>query len=162
MLAVALNLTFQDAKKKKSFTKIYFPVTFSFSQYMEAAVAAAQVFANLSTAQITEVSLGIALDLSAADLKTVATQFSDIFTKALVLGRSIIGNMTSRFKIPTFDDANTIDGSDVLDIVDTDVQALYTLIEDGLDDGGIAIRPVTARDQSLDTVTAGAEMFRKS
>lgn len=162
MLAVSLIFTFKDEKKKTSSTKVRVPSTFAFNQYLEFAAAAAQVFANMSTAELVDVSVAVSLDLSGASLRTIATQFSDVFQKVLLSVRSAVVGLFARFNIPTFDDANVLDESDVLDIVDPDVAALITLIEDGLDDGGVFIIPVDRRENALSEVSLAVEKFRKS
>jgi hypothetical protein len=162
MLAVSIIFSFRDAKGKESTTKIRVPSTFSFAQYREFAAAGSQVLANMSTAELYDVSIAVGLDLSGASLKTLATQFADVFQRALLVVRSTVAGLFSRINIPTFDDANTVDGSDVLDILDPDVQALITLLEDGLDDGGLLILPVDARGNDLDEVSLAVEKFRKS
>lgn len=162
MLATTINVNFRDEKGKTSVTKIRVPSSFTFAQYIEFAQAAAQILSNMSTAQITSVSISVSLDLSSASLRTVATQFSDVFQKALLVARSAISGLFARFNIPTYDEINTLAGSDVLDPVDADVLALVTLLEDGLDDGGIFIVPVDARDNDLETVTLAVEKFRAS
>lgn len=162
MLAVSLIFTFRDAKKKESQTKVRVPTTFSFAQYIEFAQAAAQILANMSTAELVAVAVAFGLDLSAASLRSVATQFSDVFQKALLVVNSVVAGLRARFNIPTFDEANLIADSDVLDPVDAEVAALITLIEDGLMDGGIPIVPVNSRNDALAEVTLAVEKFRKS
>lgn len=161
-LTPSLIFNFRDKKGKTSTTKIHVPTGLSFAELRDTALAAAQVLANLSTAEITDVSVSVGIDLSLASLKLVATEFGDWWNKALVLAKDTASGLYTRFFIPTYAESNTLPNSDVLDSADVQVAALYTLIEDGLDDGGIAIRPVTARDQNLDLVTSGTEIFRKS
>lgn len=163
MIAVSTIFTFKDAKNKRSSTKIRWENGLSYATYREIALAAAPIIQGLSTAELVDISVSVGLDLSAASgLKTVATQFADWFTKAFVGATTGVIRSFTKFIIPTFDDGNTSDTGEVLDTADADVQALYTLIEDGLDDGGIFIRPVDIRSNPLQAVTYGRETFRKS
>lgn len=162
MLVGTVNFTFKDAKGKESFTKIRIPSTFTFVQYKAFGAAAAQVVANLSTAEITEVSVSLGIDISGLGLNTVAAQFSDWFNKAFIQANNAISGLLGKFNIPTYDDIHNSTGSKNLDPTDTDVIALMTLIEDGVTVGGSLVFPVTVRDEALSTVTIAVENFRKS
>ncbi len=162
MLVGTVFLSFKDSKNKVSHTQVRIPNTFTFAQYKAFGLAAAQVFANMSTAEITEVSVGLGLDLSGLGLRTVATQFADWFNKAFVQAINAVSGLVAKFNIPTYDDANNSTGSKNLDPTDTEVAALLTLIEDGLDVGGTIIHPVTVRDEAVDLITIAEETFRES
>jgi hypothetical protein len=162
MLVGTVHFTFKDAKGKESFTKIRIPSTFTFAQYKLFGAAAAQVFANMSTAEITEVSVGVGIDLSGLGLNSVAAQFADWFNKAFIQANNAISGLIAKFNLPTYDDSHNTAGSKTLDPTDTDVIALTTLITDGVTVGGSLVFPVTVRDEALSTVTIAKETFRKS
>lgn len=162
MLVATINFTFRDSKKKESTTKIRVPAGVSFANIVDFAQAAAQVIANMSTAELIEVSASVGLDLSGASLKTVATQFSDVFNKAFIQARNAVSGLLGKFNIPTYDDANNLANSDVLDPADVEVAALETLIEDGVTVGAFLVYPTTPRGEALSEVTLAVEKFRKS
>lgn len=162
MLVGSVNFSFVDAKGKSSFTVIRIPSTFTFPQYKAFALAAAQVVANMSTAEITEVSVSIGLNLGGLGLRTVATQFADWFNKAFIQASNAVSGLFAKYNIPTYDDTNNLPNSKKLDLADADVAALVTLIEDGLDVSGTLVFPVTVRDEATSTVTTAEEAFRKS
>jgi hypothetical protein len=162
MAVASVIFTFVDEKGKTSSTKIHIQTGFTPTQYLTFASAAADIIKGVTSARIQEVSVAVDISLFEADLKTVATQFSDVFNKLLVIARDSLNNLFSRFSIPTYDDSNNAAGSDILDPVDAQAIALVALIEDGLDDGGIAIKPVNVRGYDLDEVVSATEKFRKS
>jgi len=162
MLVGTVNFTFKDAKGKESFTRIRIPSTFTFLEYKGFGAAAAQVVANMSTAEITEVSVSIGIDISGLGLNTVAAQFSDWFNKAFIQANNAVSGLIAKFNLPTYDDSHNATGSKNLDPTDADVIALETLITDGVDIGGSLIFPVTVRDEALSVVTIAEETFRKS
>lgn len=162
MLIGTVNFTFKDAKGKTSKTQVRIPAGLSFAIYVEFAQAAAAIMAALSTAELTEVSVSVGIDLSGASLRTVATQFSDIFHKALVMGRNAISGLFGKFNIPTYDELNTSANSDQLNLVDAEVAVLVTLIEDGILVGATLMYPVTPRNEALTLVTTAKEQFRSS
>ena len=161
-LVPTVIISMKDQKGKTSTTKIHLEPGFSFATLVAAGEALAQIIANLSTAQITEVNVSVGLDLSLADLKIVATGTADWFKKAAIYAMDTVTQTLTKFFIPTYAETNTLINSDVLDPSDAQVVALETIIEDGVDDGGIGIYVVTARDQNVDLVTGMVEMFRKS
>lgn len=162
MLVGTVNFTFKDAKGKESFTRIRIPSTFTFAQYKLFGASAAQIMVDMSTAELTEVSISIGIDISGLGLNTVAAQFSDWFNKAYIQAVNGVSGLLGKFNIPTYDDSHNSTGSKTLDPTDTDVIALMTLIEDGVTVGGSLVFPVTVRDEALTTVTIAEEAFRKS
>jgi hypothetical protein len=161
-LSPQVTLSWVDDKGKTTTTKWRVDSGHSVAELTEYAQAAAQLFKDVSTAKVTDISVSVGLSLSTASLKVVATTLADWFTKLFVQARDVTTGLIAKFFIPTFDEANVLSGSDVANAADTEVIALVTLIEDGLDDGGIAIRPVNQYNQNLDAVDFMQENFRKS
>lgn len=162
MLVGSVNFTFRDSKNKESHTRIRIPSTFTFAQYQAFGAAAAAVVADMTTCEITEVSVSVGLDLSGASLKTVATQFADWFNKAFIQANNAISGLFAKFNIPTYDDNNNAPNSKNLDLTDPEVAALVTLIEDGITVGAGLVYPVTVRGEAVTSVTTAQEVFRKS
>lgn len=162
MLVGSVNFTFVDAKKKESFARIRIPSSLTFAQYRLFGESAAAVVKAMTTAEITEVSVSVGIDLSGASLKTVATQFADWFNKAFIQASNAINGLIGKFNIPTYDDLNNSPNSKNLNLADAEVMALTTLITDGLDVSGTLIYPVTVRGDALSTIDTAVETFRKS
>lgn len=163
-LAVTCNFTIVDDKGKSSITKIRVPsLGFAISDYIEFAQEAAQLIAIASNGVITDCSISLALNVSFAGLKNVAGILSDTAQKALFIARSTFTGLFSRFNFPTFNEDKVLDGSDVLDVSDTDVADMITAIEDGIDVGlGVFVQPVGLRGDALVEVSQTREIFRKS
>lgn len=157
-----VTISWVDDKEKTTTTKFRILTGYTTAELNTYGFAIAQLFKDISTAKITDVSISVGLDLSLASLKTVATTFADWFTKLFVQARDVSEGVITKYFVPTFDEANISSGSDVANAADAEVIALQTLIEDGLADGGIFIHPVTDYNQNVDAVDFMRENFRKS
>lgn len=160
-LAVTVNYSFTDAKGKSSSTKIRVPSGFSVAQYTEFAIAMGQLLSNISDGAITEISVGVPIDLSGATIRAVANNVADVAKKALFMMGGAIAGLVSKMFVPTFDESNTTSGSDSIDRADPDVSAFVAILENGVNVGGFNIGPVDMRGNPLDTVTDQREIFRK-
>jgi hypothetical protein len=162
MLVGTVHFSFRDAKGKDSHMKIRIPSSLTFAQYSAFGEASAAVVKAMTTAEITEVSVAVGLDLSGASLKTVATQFADWFNKGFFQASNAINGLIGKFIIPTWDDTNNASGSRNIDMADPDVAELEALIVNGVDVGGTIIYPVTLRNDALSQVDVAVETFRRS
>lgn len=161
MSAATINFTFKDSKGKSRMTKVRVPTGFHPSAYGEFALAMGQILANLSDGAITEISIGIPLDLSGATIKSVALTIADVAKKAYFGAISSVAGLFAKFIMPTYDEGKTVTGSDNIDVADPDVAALIALIESGTTISGTPIAPVDKYDNSLDDVNLASEQFRR-
>lgn len=162
MLVGTVHFTWRDEKEKESTSKLRIPNSLTFAQYRAFGAAAAAILNDMSTCELIEVSVSVGLDLSGADLKSVATQFADWFTKAFIQASNAVNGLIGKFLIPTYDDNNNTAGSKNMNQADPDVAALTTLITDGLDVSGTLIYPVAVRGDALSDIDIAQETFRKS
>jgi hypothetical protein len=162
MLTPQLTISWVDAKGKPSTTKWRLSSGGTVADYLEYAQAAAQICKDISTAKVTDISVSIGLDLSLASLKTVATTLADWWNKLFIQARDVSTGLITKYFVPTFDEANVSSGSDVANAADTEVIALQTILEDGVDDGGIPIYAVNQYDGNIDAVDFMVENFRQS
>ena len=162
MLVASVIVTFRDAKKKESFTKIRIPTGIAFSDFQLFAQGVAEVLKAMTTCEITSVNVAVGLDLSGASLKTVATQFADWWNKGFIQARNAINGAIAKFNLPTWDELNNASGSRNMNLADADVIALTTLITDGVDSGGTLIYPVSVRGDALSVIDVAVEAFRQS
>lgn len=160
-LAVTVNITILDAKGKSSTTRIRVPTGFVLPQYAEFGVAIGQLIANLSEGVITEISVSVPIDLSTATIRAAAMNIADVAKKALFMARSAVSGLFGKFFFPTYNEINTVSGSDDLDSADADVAALITLIESGVNVAGTFIQPIDLRGNDLVDVSEAREIFRK-
>lgn len=160
-LAVTVNYTFTDAKGKSSMCKVRVPTGFSLTQYGEFAVAMGQLVANLSDGAITDISVGIPVNLSGATIRGAALSFADVAKKALFMAASSVSGLFAKFFIPTFDEANVTSGSDEINAADADIAAYVAVIESGITTGGETVQPIDVRGNDIADVTEMREIFRK-
>lgn len=160
-LAVTVNIVTTDQKGKSSLTKIRVPSGFSINQYAQFAQAIAQLVANLSDGGITEVSVSLPISLSGATIRGAALAFADIAKKALFFARSAVTGLFGKFFVPTYDETNTVSGSDAINVVDPDVAAYIAILENGVNVSGEIVQPIDLRGNDLVDVTQAREIFRK-
>lgn len=161
MAAVSVNFTILDSKGKSSVTKVRVPTGFSLTQYALFAQAFAQLIANLSEGSITEISVGMPIDLSGATIRSAALATADVFKKALFTVTSTISGLFGKFFFPTYNEVNTVAGSDQLQPIDTDVMLMTAAIENGINVSGEVVRPLDLRGNNLAEVTQAREIFRR-
>lgn len=160
-LAVTVNFTILDSKGKSSVTKVRVPTGFSIPQYGEFAVAMAQLISAISQGSITDVSIGLPLNLSAATIRSVAISTANVAEKALFMVRSVVSGLFGKFFLPTYNDSLSVTGSDDIDQADPDVAAYMAILEDGVNTAGGVINPVDLRENDLSSVTEAREIFRR-
>lgn len=159
-LAVTINFTITDAKGKSAITKVRVPTGFSINQYSLFAVAMAQLVTNLSEGSITEITVGMPLSLSGATIRGAAVNIANVFKKAIFVAKSAITGLGTKFFFPTYNESNTVTGSDDVDAADADVAALVAIIEGGVNTGGEIVQPIDMRGNDLVDVTEMREIFR--
>lgn len=160
--AVVVRFDLLDDKGKTSFTKIRIPTTFSLSQYGEFGTAAAQLIANVSNCKVTGASLTFAIDLSGLGLRTVASVVSDVAEKAAFIFGTAVTSFRAKFRIPTFNEDLVPPGSDAIDLVDVDVAAFVTAMEDGIVVTATTISPTDDRLNDVVGVTEAREVKRRT
>ena len=161
MAAVSINFTILDAKGKSSMTKVRVPTGFSVTQYAEFAVAMAQIIAGLSEGAITDVSVSLPISLSGATIRATALGIADVAKKALFVATSAVAGLFTKWFFPTYDEANSVAGSDDVDAADTQVAAMVAILEDGINVSGTQVTPRTGRGDLIDTITERREIFRQ-
>lgn len=160
-LAVSVRFDFLDDKGKTSFTKLRVPTGFSIAQYAEFGIAMGQFIANISSCQVTNGSVTFGIDLSGLGMKTVAGVLADVAQKGYFAFASAVTGFKKRLRIPTFDEAKTVAGSDGIDTVDAGVAAFTTAMTNGIVVTAGTIQPSTERGQDLTALSDAREVFLK-
>ena len=161
-LAVNIRFDFIDDKGKTSFTKVRVPTGYTIANYVEFAQGAAQVLADMSNAQITNVSLTFGLDLSGQGLRTVASTVSDIYQKIRFQWTTALAGFQAMFSVPATSESKIVTGSDAVDEVDVDVAAFITAVEDGIVVTGGTMNFVDSRGNDITALQFGREFHRAS
>lgn len=160
-LAFTLRLDFIDDKGKESFTKVRLPTGFTLAQYTEFGQAAAQLFANISQAQITAVSIGFNVDLSGAALKTVASAVTSVAKKLWLRFNTAVTGFRAQTLIPGIRETQVIAGSGDANQADVDIAAVISAFEDGI---AVTLGTLTFtndREHDITTVQTATERFLK-
>lgn len=160
--AIAVIFTFVDGKGKTSFTKVHVPNGFNIADYIEFGQFVAQEFVDISTGRCTGCSICIPMDLSTGTFKAIADTVADVFEKALFTFNTVLSGFASKFKLPTWDESNTVAGTDQIDTSDIAVAAFVTAYETGISTGGGTVNFTDSRDNIADEHDIGREIFRKS
>lgn len=160
-LAVTVNYTFTDAKGKSSLAKIRVPTGFSINQYTEFAIAMGQLVADLSDGAITDISVGIPVNLSGATIRASALGIADVAKKALFSLASSVTGLFSKVFVPTYNEANTTTGSDEINAADAEIAAYVAVLEAGITTGGETVQPIDVRGNDIVDVPQMREIFRK-
>lgn len=161
MSAVGVHFTILDAKGKSSKTVIHVPTGFSIAQYLAFGTAMAELISQIAEGQITEVSVSYPLNLSGATIRVAALAAADIFKKAFFQARSAVSGLLGKFNIPTYDEVNNVINSDQIDMADTQVAALVSIIEDGVNVSGEIVQPIDLRGNDLVEVSLARYVHRK-
>lgn len=130
-LAITVRFDFVDANGKKSFTEVPVPNGFSIAGYLEFATDMAQLITNISGCQVTSASLNVALDFSAATIKSVANTLADVAEKAHYIFSSAVAGFKRLFKIPTRLEVDETVGSDDMNQADVGQAFFIALLETG-------------------------------
>lgn len=157
-IATTLVFTTEDDKGKSSSTKVRVPSTFSISDYVEFAQAAAQLFANVLNARLTGVSINFGVDLSSAGLKSTVSGVATVATKIQGLFATASG-LIAKWLIPAPLETLVTAGSDDFDQTDTDIAALVTANEDGIAVTGGTFVPTNGRGDVIGSVNTLKETF---
>jgi hypothetical protein len=162
---VFVSTTIEDAKGAKSTMQFNFPVgaasNTNVNALIDAAKAAAELIDAVTKGRILNVGIGIAVDLSALTLKSTADVDSDVEEGARFQFNSAIGALTG-FRIPTFDEALLLSGTQSVDIEDADVDALVDFMIDGHTLSAVTVQPSDDRGSDVESLASARESFQSS
>lgn len=122
-----LTYSIKDAKGKVSIAKINFPDTSDIADIVGFAEDAATAINNIIKGKIIDAGIGIAVDISGATIRSSPDSNSDVEEGARFSFRSAIGALTN-LRLPTFDEAKMVSGTQVVNTADTAVDAFVDLM----------------------------------
>jgi len=160
-LAVTSRFDFIDEKGKTSFTKIRIPNGFSIAQYLEFAVAMAQLIATAVLTRITSVSITFSISLAGLTLKAVAAAVADVAQKGYFSFATTTNGFYKRFRIPTFDESKINAATDAVNELDGSVAALVAAMESGISVTGGTVQPTDERLHDIAALSEAREVFRR-
>lgn len=155
-LALIAQIDYVDGKNKASFTRVRVPTGFTVAQYTTFVQDLAQAVCDITGCLITGASINLSFSLTG--LNTIASAASNVAAKMFLTVKSAVAGFFSKFSIPTFlGDTMVTAGTDQVNLADTDVAALVTLLEDG--DGTVV--PCDKYGNALTTTDIARELFTK-
>ena len=158
---VFLTWTIRDAKGKTSVAKMNMPDSADIAIAKTFIGSTAQLIDPLIKGQITELGIGLSVDLPGSGLKTAPLADSDVEEGARFNWTADSGAKTN-FRIPTFDEAKMVSGTILVDTADTDVDAFVQRVLAGQTVGLINVSPSDDRGSDIVGLDSAVESFTAS
>lgn len=158
-MAFSILFSIQDAKSQVSTTEIRVPTGTAFADVAPFAQAMAVLINAVITGAITRIGVVFSVALPGG-IRGGALTNSDVEEGAKFQFRTELGNYTS-FRLPTFDESLISSNSRAVDLEDTDVAALITAMEDGIDVTPV-VEPCDGREEDVVALSFAREQFQSS
>lgn len=158
---VFLVYSIKDAKGATSTTQLNFPVNVDIAVLQTFAQTTATMINSLIKGKIIDAGIGLAVDLSGATIRATPDPNSDVEEGARFNWRSLIGAPTN-FRLPTFDEAFMLAGTQQVDTADTDVAAFIARILEGQTVVATNVSPSDDRGSDITALETARESFGKS
>lgn len=155
---VFLTYSIQDSKGKVSTAKINFPNAVDIGQVASFAIDTATMLNNIIKGRIIDAGMGIQVSLAGATIRSAPDPDSDVEEGARFSWNTGSGAITS-FRIPTFDEALMILGSNAVDLSNIDVNTFVQRILQGKTTGLINASPSDDRGSDITNVASARESF---
>jgi len=163
MTFIALHVvyTVADETGKTSTFRIPFPYSTDIAVLQQFAWSTAELIDPLIKGAIVNIGISGSVEFSDATLKETALTGSDV-EEGAYFGFKSADQFISGFTIPTWDEAFVVDASDLIDIVDPDVDALVDRITAGQTVGLTNVSPSDSRGSDLEVLVTAKESFRST
>lgn len=151
-------ITVRDAPGSESIMRIHVPNNTDIGNFKTFVSNAAGFIDAIIKGKITNISVGIGVDLPGG-LKANADALADVEEGArFIFGAANGGSF--RMRLPTFDEAKMISGTDLVDTTDTDVAAFVDEMVDGETINLQAQHPSAADESDLIGLTSAKSAFQ--
>jgi hypothetical protein len=165
-MAFYILYTIEDRDGKDSNTEIKIPDSALLSNAAIFAAEMAQLIDPLIRGVIRRIGIAFLIDMAGVTgIKTAALAGADV-EEGAKFGFRTAANFFTGLRLPTFDEAFIIDGTDQVDTEDPDVAAFVTAMVSGIDLSGAGgtgtISPTTNREEDLVALTYAQESFTSS
>lgn len=160
--AVQIIYTIKDNKGKLATCTIKVPTGLTVANYLEFGQEMGTLINNIVIGQIVSVGVALTVDLLPGWSQTPGVT-SDVEEKASWQYMAA-GNWRTGTKVPTLSELLVVDGSDNLDLTDAAIIAFNDAMIDGilLPVGAITVQPCDARENDIESLVFGREVFRAS
>lgn len=159
-MPVSLNFTVYDGKKSRSLVKLNMEDGFTIADYSEVATATLALIKGMIDGAV--VSVGLCIDLAVAGLEAIgdAGATSDVEEGARFIYGAGIYNTAVR--IPTFNEAQIVPNTRVVDETAPTVSAFINAIQDGVATAGGTVQFTDYRGEDIDKLNSAIESFQRS
>lgn len=160
--AVQIIYTVKDNKGKLSTCTIKVPTGLTVANYIEFGQEMGTLINNIIIGQIVNVGVAITVDMLPGWAQSPGLT-SDVEEKASWQYMAA-GNWRTGAKVPTLSELLVVDGSDNLDLTEASIIAFNDAMIDGIDlpVGLITVEPCDARENDIESLVFGREVFRAS
>lgn len=152
--------TIKDAKGKKATKKVNFGASANLGMVRAWAENFAPLLANVIKGQIVDIGIGIGVTLPGG-LPTAPDADADVEEGARFNWRTAIGSNTE-FRIPTFDEAKLVAGTNQVNTADADVTAVINQMITGHTVALENIQPTDERGSDVVALESARESFQSS
>jgi hypothetical protein len=153
-----VTYSIQDAKGKVSVTKINFPASTTLAELSSWAIAMATALNDVIQGKILSAGAGFEIDLSTATIRATPLSTSDVEEGARFIWRSLVGAIT-QFRLPTFDEAKMLSGTQQVDLADADVSVVTGLVTIGTGAGAGFAHPSDDHGSDITALESARESF---
>jgi len=126
---VSMFATIQDAPGSESIVRIHMPNNTEIANFKTFIQDTAIIIDALIKGKITNLSIGLGVDLPGG-IKSAPDSSADVEEGARFIFNAANGGF-ARVRLPTFDEAKFVTGSDLVNLTDTDVSNFVDQIVDG-------------------------------
>lgn len=162
--SISIIVSVVDGKNESSTIEFHIPSTTTLANIIAFGKAIAVLVDPLIGGQITRIGACLNVPLPAG-LKATPQTLSDVEEGAMFNWRTV-GGFPTKFRLPTFLEANIIAGTREVDLTDADVLALFNGMITGVDvtgQGGTgSVAPTDGRDDDILSLTSALELFQAS
>lgn len=159
-MPVSLNFSVYDGKKARSLVKFNMEDGFAIADYSEVAVAMLAIVKGMTDGAV--VSVGLCIDLAIAGLDAIgdAVATSDVEEGARFVYGAGIYNTAVR--IPTFNEAQIVPNTRVVDETAPTVSAFVNAMQTGIVTTGGTVQFTDYRGEDIDKLNSAIESFQRS
>jgi hypothetical protein len=152
----------KDAKNATSVMKVNFPAAVDIGVLrLNFGPTTATLINAIIKGKITEVGVGLAVDISGATIRATPDPDSDVEEGARFSWLAA-NNANTEFRMPTFDEAKMVAGTREVDTADADVDAFVQRIIAGQTVGLTNVSPSTDRGEDITVLDTARESFTSS
>lgn len=155
---VSAFISVLDAPGSESIMRLHVPNNTELGNFKTFIQNTAVLIDALIKGRITNLSIGIGVDLPGG-IKTAADATADVEEGARFIFNALNGG-SFRMRIPTFDEAKMVTGSDLVNTADTDVAAFVTQIVDGQTISLQAQHPSAADESDIVSLASAKSAFQ--